>query len=349
MSVLVAHITLGLEEFGLNPLIFGTYKDGNPRTLDLAGHGVSMFFVLSGFLITYLLWEEKDRQPIQIRKFYFRRMLRIWPLYYMYMLACIVSYIFYDLDVNHNSILYYVFFSANIPFIAQTTLPFLSHFWSLGVEEHFYLFWPWLNKFSKPMIKKLILILIGLLIGTKIYLHLFNPNSVVELAIHVTRFHCMLIGAYCSILFREKNRLFLTLSTNKIVQLTTWGIILLVGINRFHIASFLDTEFLSIVTAIIIIGQVTDKGIISLERPIFNFFGKISYGVYVIHPLLIFLLRDLLREVTGNVYANYVIVYGVIISSTIILSYLSYTYFESVFLRLKNKRFTVVRSSPIQK
>ena len=305
MSVLVAHITLGLEEFGLNPHIFGTYDDGNPRTLDLAGHGVSMFFVLSGFLITFLLWEEKDRQPIKIRKFYFRRILRIWPLYYIYMLACIGAYFFYDLDINSNSIPYYVFFSANIPFITQTTLPFLSHFWSLGVEEQFYLFWPWLNKLSKPIIKKSILILIGLLIGTKICLHLFSPNSIMELAIHVTRFHCMLIGAYCSILFREKHQLFLTFSTHKIVQLIMWGVIFLVGINRFHIASFLDTEFLSIVTAIIIIGQVTEKGVISLERPIFNFFGKISYGIYVIHPLLIFILRDVLREITRNVYVNY--------------------------------------------
>ncbi|MAZ37152.1 MAG: hypothetical protein CL842_06855 [Crocinitomicaceae bacterium] len=82
IAVVVSHITLSLDDIGLDSNIFGTYDSGKPRALDLAGYGVSMFFALSGFLITYLLWLEKEKQPIQIRKFYLRRMLRIWPLYY---------------------------------------------------------------------------------------------------------------------------------------------------------------------------------------------------------------------------------------------------------------------------
>ena len=69
IAVVISHITLNFKDFGLDPYIYGTYDDGNPRTLDLAGYGVSMFFALSGFLITYLLWVEKDKQPIQIKKF----------------------------------------------------------------------------------------------------------------------------------------------------------------------------------------------------------------------------------------------------------------------------------------
>ena len=59
MGVMMAHITIGLGEFGLNPHLFGTFSDGKPRGLDLAGYGVSIFFVLSGFLITFLLQAEK--------------------------------------------------------------------------------------------------------------------------------------------------------------------------------------------------------------------------------------------------------------------------------------------------
>lgn len=349
MAVLIAHITLNLEAFGLNPHIFGTYDDGSPRNLDLAGYGVSMFFVLSGFLITYLLWEEKERQSINIKKFYLRRILRIWPLYYAYMLACFIAYFFFDIDFNTASVPYYLFYAANVPFIIGVELPFLGHFWSLGVEEQFYLFWPWINKWTKPVIKRVSLLLIGILIGTKIYLHLFSPNSIVESIIHVTRFHCMLIGAYAAILFREKHQLFIRIATNKWVQSVMWLAIFLAAINRFHIASFLDTEILSFVTAIIIIGQVTGRGLIKLERPVLNFLGKVSYGIYVIHPILIFLLRDFLKEVTSNVYLNYGIVFGVIITLTIFISYLSYHYLESPFLRLKNKKFTVVKSSSTQK
>src|ERR1700728_4770958 len=81
MAVVVAHITCHLADFNLNPYLLGRAMDGSPQGYILGGQGVSMFFVLSGFLITYLLvLEKKEEHKINIRYFYIRRILRIWPL-----------------------------------------------------------------------------------------------------------------------------------------------------------------------------------------------------------------------------------------------------------------------------
>ncbi|MBK8300789.1 MAG: acyltransferase [Chitinophagaceae bacterium] len=168
IAVVISHITLGLEEFDLDPHIFGTFPDGQPMGLSLAGYGVTIFFVLSGFLITYLLQVEKESQAINIKKFYFRRILRIWPLYYLYFFLSVSVAIIYGLGISKTSVVLYTFYAANIPFILGTALPFLSHYWSLGVEEQFYLFWPWVLKKIKHL-EIFIISLIIILVGTKLH------------------------------------------------------------------------------------------------------------------------------------------------------------------------------------
>ena len=94
--------------------------------------GVTIFFVLSGFLITYLLLIESKKAKIDIKKFYIRRILRIWPIYYLYLLVCLILIYFLTQEIETKKIVFYVFFAANIPFIYEFTLRFLDHFWSNG-------------------------------------------------------------------------------------------------------------------------------------------------------------------------------------------------------------------------
>ena len=346
IAVVLSHTTLDLERFGLDPYIFGTFDDGKPQGLNLGGYGVSIFFVLSGFLITYLLQAEKDIQEIDIKKFYMRRILRIWPLYYLYLIIAIAAILLFGFELRITSLLFYIFYAANIPFILQTGLTFVGHYWSLGVEEQFYIFWPYFNKKVKKNFCYKIIIAIVVLIGVKVALHFFYPGSILELAIHVTRFHCMLIGAVGAILYKENNTLFLKLVNNKITQSIGWFIIFLVAINKFHIASIIDNEIICVVALVLIIGQITIKNrIINLENNVFDFLGKISYGIYVIHPILIFLLARPLNAIQGNGLLKYLTVYFCILGITIIVAYISYNYFEKYFMNLK-KKFVVVDSSP---
>lgn len=85
IAVVISHITLIFSTFGSDFKLFGSDDKGNPNAYLLASYGVTIFFVLSGFLITYLLILEKEKKPINIKSFYIRRILRIWPLYYFYL------------------------------------------------------------------------------------------------------------------------------------------------------------------------------------------------------------------------------------------------------------------------
>jgi peptidoglycan/LPS O-acetylase OafA/YrhL len=303
-----------------------------------------MFFVLSGFLITYLLQAERDMAPINIRKFYMRRILRIWPLYFLYLLAAVTVILITGVELNFNSLLLYIFFAANVPFILGTPLPFLGHYWSLGVEEQFYLFWPWINKKVNDIVR-LTVILIVFLIGLKITVHLLYPQSVFERALHFTRFHCMLIGALGALLFKNEHSFFIKLADNKITQAICWGLIGSAALNLFHVAWIIDDEIISVVTLFIIIGQIRVKNrIVNLETRLLNFLGKISYGIYVIHPLLIILLSVAMRDLHVSLPVRYTLIYILVPSATILLAYLSYTFFEKHFLKLK-KKFEVVPAS----
>jgi len=119
MGVVVSHITLALGSFSLNPYIFGRAADNSPKGFILAGFGVSIFFSLSGFLITYLLLLEKEKAEINVPYFYMRRVLRIWPLYYIALAAAVLIMFSYGLDIRQlsSSLPFYVFFAANIPFV----------------------------------------------------------------------------------------------------------------------------------------------------------------------------------------------------------------------------------------
>jgi len=345
ISVVISHITLALQEFDLNPAILGVDKSGSPLGFRLGGYGVSIFFALSGFLITYLLKEEKQEGEIDIKKFYVRRILRIWPLYYLYLLLSVITIFAFKLEFDLNSFLFYFFYAANIPSILGTTLPFLHHYWSLGVEEQFYLFWPWLIKKLDKHMLTILLLLIGALMAIKLFLHIFYLNSIADLSFVITRFHCMMIGGVAAILYRQQHRLFFKITDNKIVQFGSWIIILLSALNFFTIASIIDNEIISIVAVFLIIGQIRIKNrIINLENKVFDLLGKISYGIYVFHPLVIFYFSKWLRSAMPASPYKYFIVYFLILGSTVLIAYLSYRYFEKYFLKLKQK-YTVIRSS----
>lgn len=337
--VILAHTTLALNTFGLNNNILGYLENGELRNLDFAGFGVSIFFVLSGFLITFLLLKEKEHLGINLKKFYARRVLRIWPLYYLYFAIVLITLYFFEVKYDFSNISFYLFLSANIAFALNQTIPYLIHYWSLGVEEQFYLFWPLICRLKNELLLKFAIYLIVLLIGSKAVLHIWFPNTFLEVIIHISRFHCMLMGGVGAILYFNNNQLFIKISTSKFIQLIGWLIYLLAMFNQFHIASFIDNEIIAFFTVFIILGQITSSSFINLERKWLNFVGKISFGLYVYHPLLIFFLGKAI-SFENDVWFNYLIIYVLVLSITIAISWFSFTYLESYFLKIKDLRYS---------
>lgn len=336
ISVVVFHINHSLVQFNLP----------NLPSIDLAGYGVTIFFAISGFLITLLLLKEKERGNIDVKKFYVRRGLRIWPLYFLFLILSVVTALYYHIGEFPGSLLYYIFLAANIPFIFDMALPFLGHYWSLGVEEQFYLFWPWMIR-AKNVLKlvttfTVVFVLLRLLFR---FIEYKYGYSLPYLIIHVTRFDCMSIGAIGAILFHQNHPVFLKISQYVFTQLISWGIIVLLMFNKYHIASVIDSEIVSIITVFLIINvSINEKRLIGLDYPFFDFLGKISFGIYVVHQLIIFYYAKFLSMFNIQPLHKYPLVYGGVLALTILVAYISYEYFEKVFLRIK-ERYMVVKST----
>ncbi len=140
----------GLRALSISIVIFTHLNEANsfgkiynipfPFTLITDGDfGVNIFFVISGFLITYLLLEEEKKNgAISLRNFYLRRVFRIFPAYYFLLLCYLILELFSVIHLNKNSWLSSIFYYKYlVPGDLET-----RHLWSLSVEEHFYVVWP---------------------------------------------------------------------------------------------------------------------------------------------------------------------------------------------------------------
>ncbi|QHC83733.1 hypothetical protein AS589_02490 [Empedobacter brevis] len=347
LGVLLSHTNLALKHFNVtNYSLFGFGSKGQQLFYILGRHGVTMFFVLSGFLITFLLLKEIDKaKKIDIKSFYIRRILRIWPLYFLYFGLCLLFlYIFKDEIPPGTTLLYYIFFLANIPFVGGFANSLFAHLWSIAVEEQFYLFWPHLFRYKEKLIK----IVIGLIIFQgviRVVLWGLFPHSFIATLSSVNRFDCMMIGGLGAILLYQNKKI--NFINNKFVQIVSWVIVLSMILNFFKVyASVVEFWIVSLATVAIIIGQIKDKNkIINLENKFFNFFGILSFGIYVYHPLVIYLLRKSeLLLIIDDEFTRAVSLFILIITLTTFIAWLSYTYIESQFLKLKYK-FQIIKST----
>ena len=154
-SMVVVH---HIEQYKCKLGIPNLWSNGVIR--NLGDKGVTLFFVLSGFLITFLLLKEKEQTgKINIKYFYFRRVLRIWPLYFLVVFSSIFLFphlSFFrtnETSVIENKFLEILLLSIcilpNMTMLYVGAIPFSSQTWSIGVEEQFYIVWPVLIKYTK--------------------------------------------------------------------------------------------------------------------------------------------------------------------------------------------------------
>jgi peptidoglycan/LPS O-acetylase OafA/YrhL len=320
--------------------------------------GVALFFVLSGFLITTLLLDEKGYTgTISIKKFYMRRILRIWPLYFLIvgLSLFVIPYINFlkvpisDVQVLHQNffqkIILFTFFLPNMAIIAYAPVAFCSQTWSIGVEEQFYLLWPTVMKYVKnKFVFSVVFIVIFLAIKyTLLQLRVHQPKFFISRYLDVFPIDCMLIGGLFAFIGYDKRKVFVAIKQiffNKYLQYVVFTLTVYFLIRGYNF-QFFQLEVYSLLFGIIIFNLALNKDrIINLEYKWLDYMGKISYGLYIYQVIAIIIVMNTLLRF--NVFNN-VVLYVLTIAITIVLAALSYRFFEKPFVAKKLK-FSVLVS-----
>ncbi len=333
--------------------------------------GVDLFFVLSGFLITGILYDSLNDDGY-FRKFYARRVLRIFPLYYGVLGVCLLLTWPLHLHWGNMGWLLLLYVQNLKPAVISDFAPgkhvALYHFWSLAIEEQFYLVWPavvfWIR--TRTSLLRTMLIASGGALVLRIALVLFG---VAPVAIHVTticRADSLLLGGVLALLYRAP-------TWQAVKRWAPWGAVgalaIYSGMNGFlgaHVGTNytkdllwsegLSYSVLSMGYACLIAWSLKAGSVCSwiFQRAWMRFLGKYSYGLYVLHVLVLTsLLLPVRRVLLGATHSKALSVVGaglVCFGISVVAAYASYHLYEKHFLKLKHRfdysRRTLNHGSP---
>lgn len=353
-------------------LVFAFHTD----YLEFGWVGVQLFFVLSGFLITSILVKMKQDLPPQqyFVKFYGRRLLRIFPLYYFYLLLML------GLTVYLASI----GFKPGVMKLFQTQLPyalgyiynfhyasleyrhlyFLVHFWSLSVEEQFYVFWPLLIILTPEKMRKWVfvgIIFLGPLFRVLVTVaYQFPPlpflNELPSMGLYpltLTHIDAFGVGAFiaCFPIPKAKSQLigltFLLPITAFLWQFLVSGAAGSLGSLGFQFIMPLGYQYTWGYLALnyyfaVLVYAVAREGLFAehLENRVLKYLGKISYGLYVYHNGAIW-FANRIRDVGIDGDAAKPLSALLAFAASLLLAVLTYQLIEKPFLGLKDRYFPV--------
>ena len=350
MAVAFSHVELLKQYHGLP----NAYEQ--PAVYELGRLSVTLFFVLSGFLITWLLLVEKRaRGDIDVRRFYLRRMLRIWPLYFLVVLASflVLPHLeafqvprYTDAIGTNFGIVFtlFVFFLPQLALSLYDPVPFAEPAWSIGVEEQFYLLWPLLLRRTRNFV---------LLAGTVIViavgarwaaLWIAQANRADEAALrfwnavisylYFTRIECMAIGGLFAWLVFAKKKSILSFLYSRVTQLAVYSLTAWLLVTGSFKPIFNYGVYAACFGVLILNVATNPRSLIKLPGRTFEFLGDISFSIYMLHELAIQLVIHL-----G--WTTNAVLYPASMALTVAAATACYLFFERPFLRLK-ARFAVV-------
>jgi peptidoglycan/LPS O-acetylase OafA/YrhL len=317
--------------------------------------GVSLFFVLSGFLISGILWDGFQK-PNWWKRFYARRSLRIFPLYYLAILITFIGLLVLGSPLrNLSSLWIYLLYLGNIPSLAPFLIPLpqeipLNHFWSLAVEEQFYLFWPFLLLLcagKRSNAKRLILGMWVVSFAYRVAMLALHFQTPWQWEFILGRVGELGAGAYLAMAIRgdaqEKRQLFRwlpwILGISFCLLLPT---IVATNGGQFDIP-LMSTVGLGICSIFFasLVGLALKPGWVQsiFSNRVLRWLGKISYGIYVYHLLLhygfIWIANRIAPNASHNAQAG--VLFLVALVGTLTAASLSFYTFESAFLRWKER------------
>jgi peptidoglycan/LPS O-acetylase OafA/YrhL len=314
--------------------------------------GVQLFFVLSGFLITGILLDSRTR-PDYYRRFYIRRALRILPAYYavLFILALLTqtSWLGHH-KVGVPFILLSVIYLSNVTPLFGIPVQY-TVLWSLAVEEHFYLIWPTIvRRLSR---RSLGFVAMGIFLASPIV----RAVSMHFGSLGATNFYSwcnadgLALGALISIALRGTLRrsllwyLSVLAATGSAATLALGariGVLTSVSTSGFALRlSILNLGFAALLIITVLVGTSSKKSLVNVR--LLQFFGQISYGLYLVHMLCFYAYDQLAGRfrvslIPSNGHCGSVVLRFVCAGSvSIAVATLSRRYFEEHFLRLKDK------------
>jgi peptidoglycan/LPS O-acetylase OafA/YrhL len=315
-------------------------------------YGVDLFFALSAYLITSLLLRERDlRGTIDLRGFYLRRILRIWPLYLSFVVfTAIVGRFIPGQRLSAEYLLGFTFMAGNWVYVFHG-LPqsFAIPLWTVSIEEQFYLTWPLALRKATP--RRLAIFAIGLL-----------------LLAHVLRMRMVIAGAAANAMeYNTFTRLdpialgiLVALAAERLPSVLRWqrwalmmfglsACIAAYAISALENRATVSTWYLAASHSLTSIGSAAVMLAVlgathsSFRNKALIYLGKISYGLYVIHEFAHLLARQIFPAASPM---RVLMQSGISLAITVVLAAASYRWLETPFLRLK-ERHAYVRSRPV--
>jgi peptidoglycan/LPS O-acetylase OafA/YrhL len=323
-------------------------------------YGVDLFFVLSGFLITGILYESRDKQHY-FKNFYMRRVLRIFPLYYAVLVAIIViaplipamqSTALDELKAHQWWIWLY---SVNIYNGIQGvySLPYIDHFWSLSVEEHFYFVWPLIVWLLAKNPRTLMRVSIGVALfalGSRIVASLAGATPVTIFVLTPFRLDALCLGAFLAVYARQPEGL--SKLSRRILPTTAIAGGLLVAAFLWNHFTSAEVEILRPIRSslfLVLLAMLMLRALTAPSKTLISrffcsktmmFYGKISYGLYVYHHLISYFFLThktefILAPKLGSHFAAVMVQASTGMLVSTVIAFLSYELFEKHFLSLK--------------
>jgi peptidoglycan/LPS O-acetylase OafA/YrhL len=339
------------------------YPAGWPLVNQLAATGwagVDLFFVLSGYLITGILWDARQA-PHYFRNFYVRRVLRIFPVYYLLLLIVFIllplAHPSASLDSVRSQWRFYVFYFANVSLaIHGWNLFLLDITWSLSVEEQFYVLWPAIVRHLDA--RRMLWLCTILIVGTPLLRTLLMSGARMNwrwsYMMTFLRADSFAWGAALAVGLREG-----LVDARKLrpVAIGTLAILapmllFLIANGRFHRDSMLvgtiGYSLIALVSTSLLVTALAPGKCARLmfsSRPM-RHIGKVSYGMYIYHPLCLMVAGTAMARTglsaTGTTSA--VGAAGKLVGMTVVtwvVATMSFRYFEQPLLRLKHRFETV--------
>jgi peptidoglycan/LPS O-acetylase OafA/YrhL len=334
-------------------------------------YGVDLFFVLSGFLITGILFDAR-RDPHYFRNFYVRRVLRIFPLYY-----AVLAALFFlcpllpalrgpTLDTLRDHQAWAWLYGVNVynALRGEWALPYIDHFWSLAVEEHFYLVWPFvvwlLARRPRMLLAASLSIAAGaLLLRIGCSLARVSPHALYVLT--PFRLDGLALGATLAFGFRQPGgRVALARALPWVAAGAAALFLARFGWSRLGLGGdavlrpvreALITVLLACVLVWALVSEPGSRAGRFFRHPALAFLGTYSYGLYVYHHFISYSLGThrtefRLAERLGSHGLAVLVQASAGIALSLLVAVASYRWLERPFLSLKD-RFAPARARPI--